>query len=88
MGAKAVAFVLFSCCSTLDVLCAVAVYQYPAMTDLSLYHTPDLRGITKAILKPPFNETIGLTHMKVYLFDDTVLLSGCVTTFAEPMALT
>ncbi|XP_067618148.1 CDP-diacylglycerol--glycerol-3-phosphate 3-phosphatidyltransferase, mitochondrial [Eurosta solidaginis] len=43
---------------------------------LSLYHTPDLRGITKRLAPPRWNELLGLQHMKVYLFDDAVLISG------------
>lgn len=43
---------------------------------LSLYHTPVLRGITKRLAPPRWNELLGLQHMKVYLFDDTVILSG------------
>lgn len=43
---------------------------------LSLYHTPSLRGITKKLTPPPWNELLGLQHMKIYLFDDTVILSG------------
>lgn len=43
---------------------------------LSLYHTPSLRGITKKLAPPRWNELLGLQHMKIYLFDDTVILSG------------
>ncbi|XP_004536599.1 CDP-diacylglycerol--glycerol-3-phosphate 3-phosphatidyltransferase, mitochondrial [Ceratitis capitata] len=43
---------------------------------LSLYHTPDLRGLTKRLAPPRWNELLGLQHMKVYLFDDAVLISG------------
>lgn len=43
---------------------------------LSLYHTPSLRGITKRLAPPRWNELLGLQHMKIYLFDDTVILSG------------
>ena len=45
---------------------------------IALYHTPDLRGWIKALLPERYNETIGLFHMKVYVFDDTVIMSGCV----------
>lgn len=45
---------------------------------LGLYHTPNLRGIAKAIGPERFNEVMGLQHMKIYLFDDNVLLSGYV----------
>jgi CDP-diacylglycerol---glycerol-3-phosphate 3-phosphatidyltransferase len=43
---------------------------------LSLYHTPVLRGITKKLAPPRWNELIGLQHMKIYLFDNTVIVSG------------
>lgn len=43
---------------------------------LSLYHTPVLRGLTKRLAPPRWNELLGLQHMKIYLFDDTVILSG------------
>lgn len=43
---------------------------------LSMYHTPDLRGITKKIAPARWNELLGLQHMKVYLFDDSVMISG------------
>ncbi|KAK7004516.1 CDP-diacylglycerol--glycerol-3-phosphate 3-phosphatidyltransferase mitochondrial-like isoform X1 [Biomphalaria glabrata] len=43
---------------------------------VSLYHSPDLRGLLKKILPERFNETVGLTHIKVYLFDDSFIISG------------
>lgn len=42
-----------------------------------LYHTPDLRGLTKLLLPARYNEIVGLQHMKAYIFDDTLVLSGC-----------
>lgn len=47
----------------------------PDSTNFFLYHSPDLRGVLRH-LPPPFNETIGLTHLKVYIFDDELILSG------------
>ncbi|CAO1438022.1 unnamed protein product [Diamesa tonsa] len=44
--------------------------------NLSLYHTPALRGITKKLAPSRWNELLGLQHMKLYLFDDTVIMSG------------
>lgn len=44
--------------------------------NLSLYHTPVLRGITKKLAPARWNELLGIQHMKVYLFDDTVIISG------------
>lgn len=44
--------------------------------NLSLYHTPTLRGITKKLAPARWNELIGLQHMKIYIFDDVLILSG------------
>lgn len=44
--------------------------------NLSLYHTPLLRGITKRLAPSRWNELLGLQHMKIYLFDNTIVLSG------------
>lgn len=44
--------------------------------NVSLYHTPKLRGFLKAVIPARFNELIGLQHMKIYLFDDTLIISG------------
>lgn len=41
-----------------------------------LYHTPKLSGLLKSILPERTNEIVGLQHMKLYIFDDTVLISG------------
>jgi len=40
------------------------------------YHTPALRGFLKSVLPERWNEIIGLQHMKIYIFDDTLLISG------------
>lgn len=45
-------------------------------TSLSLYHTPKLRGIKKRVLPARWNELIGLQHMKIYVADQTVIISG------------
>lgn len=45
-------------------------------TSLSLYHTPNLRGWTKRIMPGRYNELIGLQHMKIYVADQTVIISG------------
>jgi CDP-diacylglycerol--glycerol-3-phosphate 3-phosphatidyltransferase len=41
-----------------------------------LYHTPALRGILRNLMPQRYNEVIGLQHMKVYLFDNSLLISG------------
>ncbi len=43
---------------------------------ISLYHTPTLRGFTRSVVPPKVNEVFGLQHIKVYIFDDSVMISG------------
>eukprot|EP00095_Tigriopus_kingsejongensis_P005869 maker-scaffold38_size502422-snap-gene-2.20 protein:Tk05869 transcript:maker-scaffold38_size502422-snap-gene-2.20-mRNA-1 annotation:"GI22216" len=43
---------------------------------IALYHTPVLRGFKKRILPQRYNETYGLQHTKLYIFDDSVIISG------------
>lgn len=43
---------------------------------VALYHSPRLRGLVRWLLPARWNETLGLSHLKVYLFDDTLILSG------------
>lgn len=41
-----------------------------------LYHTPKLHGVMKAAIPNRFNELIGLQHMKLYMIDDDLIISG------------
>lgn len=50
--------------------------KHRTSVNLSLYHTPLLRGLTRKLIPPRWNELMGLQHMKVYLIDDTVIMSG------------
>ena len=50
--------------------------QQSANCNLSLYHTPHLRGIKKRFMPARYNEILGLQHMKLYLFDNKVVISG------------
>lgn len=43
---------------------------------VSLYHTPALRGFLKKYTPNRWNELLGLQHMKLYIFDDTLIISG------------
>ncbi|XP_055385153.1 CDP-diacylglycerol--glycerol-3-phosphate 3-phosphatidyltransferase, mitochondrial [Condylostylus longicornis] len=52
------------------------IQQFDRNFCLSMYHTPVLRGITKKLAPPRWNELLGLQHMKIYLFDNSVLISG------------
>ncbi|KAG5889305.1 hypothetical protein JTB14_031951 [Gonioctena quinquepunctata] len=44
--------------------------------NVSLYHTPALRGLLKKYMPNRWNELLGLQHMKLYIFDDTLIISG------------
>ncbi|CAH1135983.1 unnamed protein product [Ceutorhynchus assimilis] len=50
--------------------------QNPKNCTISLYHTPALRGLLKKYMPNRWNELIGLQHMKLYIFDDTLIISG------------
>lgn len=50
--------------------------RFQSQMRVSLYHTPDLRGLLRLLVPQRFNETIGVQHIKVYLFDDSVIISG------------
>ncbi|KAJ9600809.1 hypothetical protein L9F63_001021 [Diploptera punctata] len=52
------------------------VNKYKDLCQVALYHTPALRGPLRTIMPQRYNEVIGLQHMKVYLFDDSLLISG------------
>ncbi|XP_055631204.1 CDP-diacylglycerol--glycerol-3-phosphate 3-phosphatidyltransferase, mitochondrial isoform X2 [Toxorhynchites rutilus septentrionalis] len=54
----------------------MALLQESDNFQLSLYHTPVLRGLTKKLAPPRWNELLGIQHMKLYLVDDTVIISG------------
>ncbi|GAA5912159.1 hypothetical protein JCM6882_003070 [Rhodosporidiobolus microsporus] len=49
---------------------------FPDQVDLRLFHTPALNGWQRRWVPKRFNEGWGLQHMKVYGFDDDVVLSG------------
>uniref|UniRef100_A0A1I7RRT6 CDP-diacylglycerol--glycerol-3-phosphate 3-phosphatidyltransferase n=1 Tax=Bursaphelenchus xylophilus TaxID=6326 RepID=A0A1I7RRT6_BURXY len=40
------------------------------------FHTPDLRGVSKKYLPERVNEIVGLQHMKFFIFDDSIIISG------------
>ncbi|KAE8576146.1 hypothetical protein XENTR_v10004067 [Xenopus tropicalis] len=52
------------------------LHRFPDNVRVSLFHTPHLRGLLRLLVPERFNETIGLQHMKIYLFDDNIILSG------------
>jgi CDP-diacylglycerol--glycerol-3-phosphate 3-phosphatidyltransferase len=53
------------------------LYQnYPNQCRLYLYHTPNVTELIKSIVPARFIEGFGLQHMKLYIFDDSLLISG------------
>lgn len=52
------------------------ISAFPQSVRVWLYQAPDLRGLAKMLLPVPFNEVVGLTHLKIYAFDDTLFMSG------------
>ena len=52
------------------------VKYYGDRFKLHLYHTPNLRGLLKWVGPERFNEVMGLQHMKIYIFDNDLILSG------------
>ena len=52
------------------------LYKYKNRIQISLYTTPLLKG---HLLKIPqrFNESLGVQHIKAYIFDDDIIISGC-----------
>jgi len=50
--------------------------RFPDRVNIRLYHTPKLKTWIKKIVGKRFNEGWGLQHMKIYGFDNDVVLSG------------
>lgn len=61
-----------SCASLL----ATLVAEFPERVEVRMYHTPKLTGIRKHLIPKRINEGWGLQHIKLYGFDDEVILSG------------
>ncbi|GAA5891952.1 hypothetical protein JCM8208_002949 [Rhodotorula glutinis] len=57
-------------------LLASLAAAFSSQVDLRLFHTPALYGWQKRWVPKRFNEGWGLQHMKVYGFDDDVIMSG------------
>ncbi|KAI5719631.1 hypothetical protein M8J76_012779 [Diaphorina citri] len=52
------------------------VKQFSHNCHVSFYHTPDLRWPLNRLLPHRYNELIGLQHMKFYLIDNCVIITG------------
>lgn len=47
-----------------------------SQANLYLYHTPNLRGLLKRFMPQRANEVLGVQHMKVYIADNDLLITG------------
>jgi len=50
--------------------------EFPLSVTVALFHTPNLRGTVRRLLPERYNETFGVNHIKAYIFDDTIVISG------------
>ncbi len=48
---------------------------------LFLYHTPKLRGFLKRFMPQRANEVLGVQHMKVYIADNDLIITGYLLFF-------
>jgi CDP-diacylglycerol---glycerol-3-phosphate 3-phosphatidyltransferase len=61
-----------SCASLLAELAA----EFPERVEIRMYHTPNLTGLRRRLIPKRINEGWGLQHIKLYGFDDEVIISG------------
>ncbi len=52
------------------------IEQYSSRVDFYLFHTPLLYGFLREVLPTRVNEIVGVQHMKIYMADDTLIISG------------
>ncbi len=52
------------------------IEQYSSQVDFYLFHTPLLYGFLRQILPKRINESWGVQHMKIYMADNTLIMSG------------
>jgi CDP-diacylglycerol--glycerol-3-phosphate 3-phosphatidyltransferase len=61
-----------SCASLL----APLITNHGSRVKIAMFHTPNLKGWKKTYIPKRLNEGWGLQHMKLYGFDDEIMLSG------------
>ncbi|KAJ1678766.1 CDP-diacylglycerol--glycerol-3-phosphate 3-phosphatidyltransferase, partial [Spiromyces aspiralis] len=62
--------------STASLLAPLVKRFGPERVRVSLYHTPELSGVKKLVTPPRWNEGLGIQHIKAYVFDSDVVISG------------
>ena len=52
------------------------INEFPSQVRFYLFHTPLLHGVLKKFLPNRINESWGVQHMKIYLADNKLIISG------------
>lgn len=63
------------CPSSFDLIRPL-VEKFPSRCSLAMYTTMQMKGIGSKVVPNRFNEGFGLSHMKVYLFDNSLIMTG------------
>ena len=53
--------------------------EFPSRVHISMFRSPNLRGLLAKLVPPRFNEGWGTWHAKIYGADDDVMISGWVS---------
>lgn len=73
--------------SCASLLASLVTNHGPERVEIRMFHTPNLTGLKKKWIPRRINEGWGLQHMKLYGFDDEIILSGyaiCVPDVHRP----
>ncbi|RAL10029.1 CDP-diacylglycerol--glycerol-3-phosphate 3-phosphatidyltransferase [Aspergillus homomorphus CBS 101889] len=62
--------------SCASLLASLVTNHGPDRVEIRMFHTPNLTGLRKRWIPRRINEGWGLQHMKLYGFDDEIILSG------------
>ncbi|KAL2219863.1 phosphatidylglycerolphosphate synthase [Thermoascus aurantiacus ATCC 26904] len=62
--------------SCASLLASLVAEHGPERVEIRMFHTPNLTGLRKKLIPRRINEGWGLQHMKLYGFDDEIILSG------------
>jgi phosphatidylserine/phosphatidylglycerophosphate/cardiolipin synthase-like enzyme len=68
-------------------LLAPLITKFGSRVKIAMFHTPNLNGWKKKYMPKRINEGWGLQHMKLYGFDDEIMLSGYVHTFVAEVTM-
>lgn len=52
------------------------IEEYSSQVDFYLFHTPLLSGLLRKLIPTRINESWGVQHMKIYLADNDLIISG------------